>query len=106
MTINSTFWDGAALGALLLNTGFLPPAFSWRFAFLIGASIGIVVLVMRRHMPESPRWLLIHGEEGNADKVVGQVENDVSHGLEGDDYGYIYRLRDGRGCCRLREIGR
>ncbi|HEX4230664.1 MAG TPA: MFS transporter [Bryobacteraceae bacterium] len=86
LTINSTFWGGAALGAgaslLLLNTGLVPPAFSWRLAFLIGASIGIVVLVVRRHVPESPRWLLIHGKEGEADKVVSEIERKVSHGQE------------------------
>jgi MFS family permease len=86
LTINSTFWGGAALGAgaslFLLNGGLLPPAFSWRLAFLIGAAIGIVVLVLRRYVPESPRWLLIHGRQDEAEKVVHSIEKQVSEGKE------------------------
>ncbi len=83
LLINSTFWIGAALGSgaslLLLNTGIASPAFSWRLAFAIGAAIGIVVLFMRRYVPESPRWLMIHAEEGEADRVVDQIEREVTH---------------------------
>jgi MFS family permease len=81
LMINSTFWAGAALGSgaslLLLDTGILPPAFSWRLAFGIGALIGIVVLFLRRYVPESPRWLMIHGEKGEAEEVVAQIEEQV-----------------------------
>src|SRR5277367_4896164 len=63
LLINSTFWAGAALGSgaslLLLNTGMLSPTLSWRLAFGIGALIGTVVLFLRRHVAESPRWLMI-----------------------------------------------
>jgi MFS family permease len=78
LMINSTFWGGAALGAgaslSLLDTGLLPPTLSWRLAFLIGATIGIVVLLLRRHVPESPRWLTIHGKKADAEKIVGEIE--------------------------------
>ncbi len=84
LMINSTFWGGAALGSgaslLLLNTGILPPAFSWRLAFLIGAAIGIVVLVLRRNVPESPRWLMIHAGRGEAERIVSGIEEQVSGG--------------------------
>ncbi len=84
LMINSTFWGGAALGSgaslLLLDSGILPPTFSWRLAFGIGAAIGIVVLILRRYVPESPRWLMIHGEKGEAEQVVSQIEQKVTGG--------------------------
>jgi MFS family permease len=84
LIINSTFWIGAALGSgaslLLLNTGILPPTLSWRVAFFIGATIGVVVLAMRRYVPESPRWLMIHEHEREAQKVVREIECKASGG--------------------------
>ena len=84
LIINSTFWIGAALGSgaslLLLNTGILPPTESWRVAFFIGAIIGVVVLVMRRYVPESPRWLMIHEHEREAEEVVTEIERKASNG--------------------------
>lgn len=84
LIINSTFWIGAALGSgaslLLLKTGFLAPTVSWRVAFFIGAVIGIVVLVMRRYVPESPRWLMIHEHEREAEEVVNEIERKASDG--------------------------
>lgn len=84
LIINSTFWIGAALGSgaslLLLNNSFLPSTLSWRIAFFLGAVIGIVVLVMRRYVPESPRWLMIHKHEQEADEVVTSIENKVTGG--------------------------
>lgn len=84
LIINSTFWIGAALGSgaslLLLKTGFLPPTLSWRVAFFIGAVIGLAVLVMRRFVPESPRWLMIHEHEEEAQRVVGEIENKATGG--------------------------
>lgn len=78
LIINSTFWGGAALGSgasvLLLDTGILPPSFSWRLAFLIGAVIGIGVLMLRRYVPESPRWLMTHRGKAEAEDVVADIE--------------------------------
>jgi MFS family permease len=83
LVINSTFWLGAALGSgaslVLLNSGFLPPTFSWRLAFGIGAVIGVVVLVMRRFVPESPRWLMIHAGQEEAENIVDDIEAQASH---------------------------
>jgi MFS family permease len=84
LIINSTFWIGAALGSgasvILFQTGLLPPSFSWRLAFVIGASIGIVVLLMRHYVPESPRWLMIHKRQGEAEKTVDQIEYSATGG--------------------------
>jgi MFS family permease len=84
LIINSTFWIGAALGSgaslILLDSGLFPPSFSWRLAFAIGAAIGIVVLVMRHYVPESPRWLMIHEKEKEAEKTVEDIEREASGG--------------------------
>jgi MFS family permease len=81
LVINSTFWVGAALGSLgaliLVHLPSIPPTLSWRFAFGIGAILGLGVLFMRRHVPESPRWLLTHGRGEEADRVVSEIERKV-----------------------------
>ena len=78
LLINGSFWLGAAVGAggtiVLLNPDFIDPALGWRLAFLIGAAIGLVVLIMRRWIPESPRWLVTHGFVAEADAVVRGIE--------------------------------
>jgi MFS family permease len=78
LLINGSFWIGAALGAggsvVLLNPAFIDPALGWRLAFLIGTAIGLFILVMRRWIPESPRWLITHGFGKEADVVVRGIE--------------------------------
>jgi MFS family permease len=78
LLINGSFWIGAALGAggslVLLNPAFIDPALGWRLAFLIGTAIGLMILVMRRWIPESPRWLITHGFDKEAEAVVTDIE--------------------------------
>jgi MFS family permease len=78
LLINGSFWVGAALGAggslILLNPAFIDPALGWRLAFLIGTAIGLVILVMRHWIPESPRWLMTHGFDKEAEAVVTDIE--------------------------------
>src|ERR1700675_859877 len=75
---NGSFWLGAAMGAggslVLLDPAFIDPAIGWRLAFLIGATIGLVILVMRLWIPESPRWLVTHGFPQAALAVVRGIE--------------------------------
>jgi MFS family permease len=78
LLINGSFWVGAAVGAassiVLLDPKFIDPAIGWRLAFLIGATIGLVILVMRLWIPESPRWLVTHGRPQAAEQVVSGIE--------------------------------
>src|SRR6201997_2928999 len=81
LVINGSFWIGAALGAgssiVLLDPAFINPELGWRLAFLIGASLGLIVLVMRMWIPESPRWLMIHGHPEAAGAIVAAIERDA-----------------------------
>jgi MFS family permease len=81
LIINGTYWLGSAVGAagalVLLDTSNFPPNIGWRLAFGIGAIFGIFVLLVRRNIPESPRWLFIHGRDEEAEQIVGEIEQDV-----------------------------
>jgi MFS family permease len=78
ITINGSYWIGAALGGLaailLLNTSIFAADLGWRLAFGLGAILGVAILVVRRHVPESPRWLFIHGQEEEAERIVDSIE--------------------------------
>ena len=78
LAINGSFWVGAAAGALisvpLLDPGLFGPDLGWRLAFGSGALLGLVILYLRQFLPESPRWLMIHGRPGDAARVVDEIE--------------------------------
>ena len=78
LIINGSFWLGAAFGAgaalLVLDPNIFPPDIGWRVSFFGGAVLGLVILLVRRFIPESPRWLVIHGREGEAEQAMKQVE--------------------------------
>ncbi|MFB7908341.1 MFS transporter [Kitasatospora sp. NPDC056076] len=78
LIINGSFWLGATLGAFasiaLLNTSLFATDLGWRLAFGLGVVLGLVILLVRRHVPESPRWLFTHGRAAEADQVVEEAE--------------------------------
>ncbi len=82
LAVNSTYWLGTVVGAVLalvlLDTRVLPPAYGWRGVFAVGAALGLSVLWMRRHVPESPRWLLLHGRDDEAQAITAAIESDSS----------------------------
>ncbi|WP_375425710.1 MFS transporter [uncultured Friedmanniella sp.] len=87
LAINGTYWFGAGLGAFanvfLLNPDHVATNVGWRIGFFIGPVLGLFIIYLRRHIPESPRWMVTHGQSEAAEKVVAGIEEDVrSHGQQ------------------------
>ena len=82
LVINGSFWIGAALGAasaiVLLDPNRIAVDMGWRLAYLTGACLGLVVFVMRIWIPESPRWLIIHGRPDQAEAIMRDIERSVT----------------------------
>ncbi len=78
LAVNGTYWLGAALGAgatiFLLNPVLLPVNLGWRLGFALGAVLGSGVFLLRRFIPESPRWLVTHGQEAAAEAAMREIE--------------------------------
>ncbi|HEY6438626.1 MAG TPA: MFS transporter [Acetobacteraceae bacterium] len=81
LVVNGSFWLGAALGAIgalvVLDPAVMPAEYGWRFAFILGGVLGLIVLLLRRFLPESPRWLMTHGDPEEAERVVAEIERRV-----------------------------
>ena len=82
LVINGSFWIGAIGGSLLsivmLNTSYFPADVGWRLTFALGVVLGLVILLVRRNVPESPRWMFIHGRGREAEELVESVERRVA----------------------------
>jgi len=81
IAVNGTYWGGAFIGTVLtlLVVNHLPVSYSWRVAFLFGPVLGVVILFVRKNLPESPRWLLMHGREDEAEQQVSLIESATVH---------------------------
>src|SRR3954466_14025414 len=109
LCVNGTFWGGAAIGAVaalvVLDPAIIDPDIGWRAAFVVGGALSLVVLLLRRHLPESPRWLMLHGKPEEAGRIVGEIERDVeaaSGPLPPPSYGNVVLHK--RGAASLRDI--
>ena len=82
LCVNGTFWGGAAIGAavalVVLDPALVDPEIGWRGAFVVGGLLSVVVLALRRYLPESPRWLMLHGRPEEAERIVGDIEREVA----------------------------
>src|SRR5690242_7753906 len=74
--VNGTYWAGAIIGTLgtyiFLNQ--LSPNIGWRAAFLLGPVLGLVIIFVRRNLPESPRWQVMHGHAAEAEQTIDFIE--------------------------------
>ena len=81
ISINGSFWIGATIGTLLTipltDPTIISPELGWRGAFALGAILAVGILIVRRTVPESPRWLFIHGREDEAEQIVRDIESKV-----------------------------
>jgi MFS family permease len=81
IAVNGTYWAGAMIGAIgsffLLNPDLVPGNLGWRIAFFIGPILGLIIIFIRRHIPESPRWMMTHGRGAEAERIVQEIETEV-----------------------------
>jgi MFS family permease len=84
IAVNGSYWAGATI-ATLLTVGVvnnLSASISWRIAFLLGPALAFVILFVRKNLPESPRWLLMHGRVDEADAAVKEIEDEAAKSEE------------------------
>ncbi len=76
IAVNGTYWGGAIIASIFVKfvVDNINPSYAWRVAFLLGPALGFVILIVRRNLPESPRWLLMHGRGEEAEAQVEAIE--------------------------------
>ncbi len=86
IAVNGTYWGGAALGSglgLYLFSSHVSIDWGWRIGFFIGPVLGLIIIFLRRSIPESPRWLMTHGRNDEAERTVDEIEERVkAQGVE------------------------
>jgi MFS family permease len=80
LAINGTYWAGALIGTVVtlwvLNE--LSPGLGWRIAYVVGPVLALVIIYVRRNLPESPRWQIMHGREAEAEASIKEIEDHVA----------------------------
>ena len=83
IAVNGTWWLGTIVGSLasllLLDPHVVDPRIGWRLTFVLGAVLAFAILFVRKTLPESPRWLMLHGRVHEANAVVACIERAVGH---------------------------
>src|SRR5947209_8285988 len=79
IAVNGTYWGGAIIGTLgtFIFLNVMSISVGWRVAFLLGPALGLAIRVIRRHLPESPRWQVMHGREREAEESISYIEHEV-----------------------------
>jgi MFS family permease len=79
LAVNGTYWAGAFLGTIvtLVALNHITAVWGWRVAYLVGPVLALVIILVRRHLPESPRWQIMHGREKQAEASIAEIEADV-----------------------------
>jgi MFS family permease len=97
LVINGSFWIGAAIGAagaiVLLEPTLFAPDIGWRIAFFIGAALGVLIFIMRLWIPESPRWLVIHGRPAEGEAIIAAIEAGLHQPYPASDSEALPRIR-------------
>lgn len=97
LAINGSFWVGAAIGAaasiVLLDPAMFSPDVGWRLAFFTGGALGLIILLMRLWIPESPRWLIARGRVAEAEGIVARIEANAYAGAPPADQMALPKLR-------------
>jgi MFS family permease len=80
LAVNGTYWAGAFLGTIvtLFLLNHLTPNLGWRIAYVVGPVLALVIIFVRRHLPESPRWQIMHGRAQGAEASISEIEHDVA----------------------------
>jgi MFS family permease len=85
LIVNGSYWLGAALGSaatlVILNPNLLAPRIGWRVGFATGALLGLLILFLRKYVPESPRWLMTHGDRQYAEDAMREIESRVEQSI-------------------------
>jgi len=79
IAVNGTYWAGAFLGTIvtLYALNHIAVGWGWRVAYLVGPMLALVIIFVRRHLPESPRWQIMHGRQEQAEGSISEIEEDV-----------------------------
>jgi MFS family permease len=80
LAVNGTYWAGAILGTIvtLWVLNHVTPGWGWRIAYLVGPVLALVIIFVRRHLPESPRWQIMHGRQREAEASIQEIEGDIA----------------------------
>jgi MFS family permease len=79
IAVNGTYWGGALIGTVitLWVLNHVAADWGWRIAYLVGPVLALCIIYVRRNLPESPRWQIMHGREEAAEASIREIEEHV-----------------------------